>query len=68
MSAPPGAPENYGLRAGVLGPVETLAQSVSTIAPSGSPSLLIPVVFSLSGNATWLVFLLATGATLLVGF
>jgi amino acid transporter len=66
--APPGAPENYGLRAGVLGPVETLAQSVSTIAPSGSPSLLIPVVFSLSGNATWFVFLLATGATLLVGF
>jgi len=61
-------PKDYGLHAGVLGPVETLAQSVSTIAPSGSPSLLIPVIFALAGNATWLVFLLATLATLLVGF
>src|ERR1035438_7728091 len=29
-----GAAENYGLRAGALGPVETLAQSVSAMAPS----------------------------------
>ena len=60
--------ENYGLRAGVLGPVETLAQSVSAMAPSTSPSLTIPLVFALAGNATWFVYLLATGATLLVGF
>jgi len=52
----------------VLGPIETLAQSVSVIAPSGTPSLLIPVVFGLAGNATWFVYLVATGATLLVGF
>jgi len=63
-----GAAEDYGLRAGVLGPIETLAQSVSVIAPSGTPSLLIPVVFGLAGNATWFVYLVATGATLLVGF
>jgi len=63
-----GAPENYGLHAGVLGPVETLAQSVSAMAPSTSPSLTIPLVFALAGNATWFVYLLATGATLLVGF
>jgi amino acid transporter len=62
------APENYGLHAGVLGPVETLAQSVSAMAPSTSPSLTIPLVFALAGNATWFVYLLATGATLLVGF
>lgn len=61
-------PENYGLHAGVLGPVETLAQSVSAMAPSTSPSLTIPLVFALAGNATWFVYLLATGATLLVGF
>jgi len=63
-----GPPENYGLRAGALGPVETLAQSVSAMAPSTSASLTIPLVFALAGNATWFVYLLATGATLLVGF
>jgi amino acid transporter len=68
VCAPQGGAENYGLHAGVLGPIETLAQSVSTIAPSTSPCLLIPLVFALAGNATWFVYLLATGATLLVGF
>jgi amino acid transporter len=48
--------------------VETLAQSVSAMAPSTSASLTIPLVFALAGNATWFVYLLATGATLLVGF
>jgi amino acid transporter len=62
------APANYGLHAGVLGPIETLAQSVSAIAPSTSPSMVIPLVFAMAGNATWFVYLLATGATLLVGF
>ena len=66
--AQPGSAENYGLHAGVLGPMETLAQSVSAMAPSTSPSLTIPLVFALAGNATWFVYLLATGATLLVGF
>jgi amino acid transporter len=60
--------ESYGLHAGVLGPLETLAQSVSAMAPSTSPSLTIPLVFAIAGNATWFVYLLATGATLLVGF
>ena len=60
--------ESYGLHAGVLGPLETLAQSVSAMAPSTSPSLTIPLVFALAGNATWFVYLMATGATLLVGF
>src|ERR1700733_7585352 len=60
--------ENYGLHIGVLGPLETLAQSVSAMAPSTSPSLTIPLVFALAGNANWFVYLLATGATLLVGY
>ena len=63
-----GGAENYGLRAGVLGPMETLAQSVSAVAPSTSPSLTIPLVFALAGNGTWFVYLMATGAMLLVGF
>jgi amino acid transporter len=62
------AAESYGLHAGVLGPIETLAQSVSAVAPSTSPSLTIPLVFALAGNATWFVYLLATGAIFLVGF
>jgi amino acid transporter len=60
--------ESYGLRKGVLGPIETLAQSVSAMAPSTSASLTIPLVFAYAGNATWLVYLLATASMLLVGF
>ena len=60
--------DSSGLRAGALGPVETLAQSVSAMAPSTSSSLTIPLIFALAGNATWFVYLLATGSMLLVGF
>ncbi|MGA3031850.1 MAG: APC family permease [Terracidiphilus sp.] len=59
---------SYGLRAGALGPLETLAQSVSATAPSTSASLTIPLVCALAGNATWFVYLLATVSMLLVGF
>jgi amino acid transporter len=59
---------NYGLQANALGPVETLAQSVSAVAPSTTPSLTIPLVFALAGNATWFVYLLATGAIVLIGY
>ena len=62
------AKDDYGLHTGALGPLETLAQSVSAMAPSTSPSLTIPLVFAIAGNATWLVYLLATCAILLVGF
>lgn len=68
MYAKSTALESYGLRVGVLGPVETLAQSVSAMAPSTSASLTIPLVFALAGNATWFVYLMATLTTLLVGF
>ncbi len=60
--------ESYGLRKGVLGPIETLAQSVSAMAPSTSASLTIPLVFAYAGSTTWFVYLLATGSMLLVGF
>ena len=60
--------KNYGLHTGVLGPVETFAQSVSAVAPSATPTLTIPIVFALAGNATWFVYALATSAILLVGF
>jgi len=60
--------KGYGLHRGVLSPMETLAQSVSAIAPSTSPALTIPLVFALAGNGTWFVYLLTTAAVLLVGF
>lgn len=56
----------YGLRQGVLSPMETLAQSVSTMAPTTTPVATIPLVFALSGKGTWLAYMLATGAVLLV--
>jgi amino acid transporter len=57
---------DYGLRRGVLSPVETLAQSVSTISPTATPVATIPLVCALAGNGTWLAYVLATCAVLLV--
>lgn len=57
---------DYGLRRGVLSPMETLAQSVSTMAPTTTPAATIPLVCALAGNGTWLAYVLATGAILLI--
>ncbi len=56
----------YGLRHGILSPMETLAQSVSTMAPTTTPAATIPLVCALAGNGTWLAYVLATIAVLLV--
>jgi len=56
----------YGLRHEILSPMETLAQSVSTMAPTTTPAATIPLVCALAGNGTWLAYLLATAAVLLV--
>src|ERR1700689_4096751 len=57
---------DYGLRSGILSPMETLAQSVSTMAPTTSPAATIPLVCALAGNGTWLAYVVATGAVVLV--
>jgi len=57
---------DYGLRRGILSPFETLAQSVSTMAPTTTPAATIPLVCALAGNGTWLAYVLATVAILLV--
>jgi amino acid transporter len=57
---------DYGLRRGILSPMETLAQSVSTIAPTTTPAATIPLVCALAGNGTWMAYALATAAILLV--
>lgn len=60
------ASTHYGLRREILSPMETLAQSVSTIAPTTTPAATIPLVCALAGNGTWLAYALATVAILLV--
>jgi amino acid transporter len=59
---------SYGLRRATLSPMETLAQSVSTIAPTATPVATIPLVCALAGNGTWLAYVLATAAILLVAW
>lgn len=56
----------YGLRRNALSPMETLAQSVGTIAPTTTPVATIPLVCALAGQGTWLAYALATVAILLV--
>src|SRR5580704_19396153 len=57
---------DFGLRRGLLSPMETLAQSVSTMAPTTTPAATIPLVCGLAGNGTWLAYVLATFAIFLV--
>ncbi len=52
-------PAAYQLKQHILSPLETLAQSVSAIAPSASPTLTVPLVFALAGEGTWLAYVLA---------
>jgi len=66
-TSPEQAPSaDYGLRRGILSPMETLAQSVSTMAPTTTPAATIPLVCALAGNGTWLAYVLATVAIFLV--
>ncbi len=56
----------YGLQTGVLSQWETLAQSLSSIAPTASPAMIIPLVIASSGRSSWLCYLLATVGAVLV--
>lgn len=62
----PAPPPASGLRHNILTPIETLSQSISAIAPTTSPALTVPLVFALAGNGTWLAYLFAASATLLM--
>jgi amino acid transporter len=63
---PDEAPASSGLRGNVLSPLETLSQSISAIAPTTSPALTVPLVFALAGNGTWLAYVMASIATMLM--
>ena len=57
---------HYGLRKQSLSPLETLAQSISSVAPTAGPTVLISLVFASAGNGTWLSYVLATVALFFV--
>nr|WP_319563596.1 APC family permease [uncultured Rhodoferax sp.] len=57
---------NRSLKKGHLSFSDVVAQAVGTIAPSGSPALVIPAVFATAGNGTWLAYLFATFALLIL--
>jgi amino acid transporter len=59
--------ESFGLRRNVLSPIETLAQSISAIAPSTTPPVTIPLVFALAGQGAGFAYLIAMGLMVLVG-
>jgi amino acid transporter len=58
--------QGRGLKEETLSKTETLAQSIGNIAPTATPALVIPLVFGLTGNATWLAYLVATIGILFV--
>lgn len=66
----PAAPErplpSYGLKSGSLSPLETLAQSVAVIAPTGTPVMTVPLVFGLAGEGCAIAFLISTISVLFV--
>ncbi len=56
----------YGLKHAALSPLETLGQSIANIAPTATPTVVIPLVYAVSGGGTWLAYLIATFSILLV--
>ncbi len=61
-------PAGFGLRTASLSPVETLAQSISGACPTLTPFVTVPLVYTLAGNGTWLVYILGMGGILLVAW
>lgn len=59
---------HYGLKGSALSAWETFAQSVANIAPTASPTVVIPLVFALAGSGTWLAYLFALIGTLFVSW
>ena len=59
---------HYGLKGHALSAWETFAQSVANIAPTASPTVVIPLVFALSGGGTWLAYLIALVGILFVSW
>lgn len=69
MSSPsptPAGPAPAQLRRGVLSSWEVLAQSVANIAPTATPTVVIPLVFAYAAGGSWAAYLFALVAIALV--
>ena len=56
-----------GLKRDALPFNEVLAQSVANIAPTATPAINLALVFGMSGNGSWLTYVVATIGLLLIG-
>ena len=56
------------LRADSLSFLEAIGQSVANVSPTLTPAIAVAVVAATAGTASWLVFVLATFALVVVGF
>jgi len=68
VDAPVSDDASYGLKNQVLSPLEVLGQSVANIAPTGTPAVVIPLVFAAAGNGTWFAYLFALVGVLFVSW
>ena len=55
------------LRKDSLSFIEALGQSVANVSPTLTPALVVTVVAGMAGTASWLVYVFATFALLIVG-
>ena len=55
------------LKADSLSFLETLGQSVANVSPTLTPALAVAVVAGMAGSASWLVYVVATLALLVIG-
>lgn len=62
-----GASQAAGLRPECLPLREVVAQSVANVAPTLTPTAIMPAVFASAGTGTWFAFLLATVGMVFVG-
>ena len=56
------------LRADRLSFIEAIGQSVANVSPTLTPAIAVAVVAATAGTASWLVFVLATFALVVVGY
>jgi amino acid transporter len=61
-------PAMRALKANCLGPYELLAQNIAVISPTMTAALIIPVMYSNTGNWSWLSYALGTVMLLFVAF
>ncbi len=64
----PGEPERHGLRTDYISGLENVAQTLGTMAPTGTLGVIIPLVIGKSGNASWLLILGIVAVFLLILF